>query len=811
MEDYMQANTNKTDVFHIAESIIFAIRKLLTIQKHTMMKKKITALLVGIFALVASGHAQSLAVTFTATPSIICPGDTVNFTNSTINYPKSWTWYMPGSSISYWIDTIAPGNPPPVTYRFPGTYYVTCVVKNVGGYDSVTIQNCVIVKPSPTAVIMPPSGGICDTSAKGKALDTVFFSLIDTTRGNKYLWAPDTKFDSLTCQTCNHPAAFPTTFPTTTVVYTLTIVGLDGCKAYDYDTVTVGHIVAKISGRDSICTGYSDTLIASGGSTGGSNKNSKNPQTTYLWSNGATTSSIIVSPKVTTGYTVTIISGLGTCTSQSSIEVYVFPKPNFQLTFSLDSICNPGTITDVVSPGGEFPYQYYWYGPPYGLLDTSTFTVSPKVTTTYTLVVRNIGCYMDTIVKVKVNNPPSVYFTGPNDLCQGSEATLTAHGGLQYHWDNGKTTSSINITAVVTKTYTVQVRSGMCFKDTSFTVNVDTMPTFKFKGDTSICQGQSTTIYAYNPKAYGYQYLWNTGATNDNIVTGQLFGSQVYYLTIDKGACSKDSSTITVKVYPPPRPSLYPIDTIVCEYDSVPLTATGGNYFVWTPDPGSLNHYLAYPSNDTDINKAAPPVTTVYKVKVCTWGCCTGDTGEPKSPTATVNIIPSVQGYSVCCSETVSGGTPVQLNATYDSGPYYIEGWSPSTGLSCVTCANPTATDFVTTTYVVTFADDNGCTVKDSVTIDILNCNVFVPDVFSPNGDGVNDYLYVRSECIKNMDFSVFDRWGNKIFETQDQNAPWDGTYKGKKMEAGTYMWYLTALLSDGTHVTKSGNVTIVR
>jgi len=807
MKAYSQANTNKTGVFHIVESIIFAIRKDFIKQTHRMMKKKITALLIGIFTMVISGYAQTLSVTFTATPSVICPGDTVRFTNTTINYPHSWTWYIPGSSIPYWYDTIPQGNPPPVTYKYPGTYYVTCAVKNVGGYDSVTVQNCVIVKPAPTALIMPPSGGICDTSPKGKALDTVFFSLIDTTRGNRYAWAPS---NSLTCATCKNPGAFPSSIPTTTVVYTLSIVGLDGCKAFAYDTVTLGKIVAKITGKDSICTGYSDTLTASGGSTGGSNKNSKNPQTTYLWSNGATTASIVVSPKITTSYTVTIISGVNTCTSQDSVTVYVFPKPIYKLTFYRDSICNPGSITDFASPGGEFPYQYFWYGPPYGGIDTSAFTIASQgpgsYTLTYTLVVKNIGCYFDTIVKVKVNSPPSVYFTGPTDLCKGSQATITAYGGLRYHWDNGATTSSINITGVVTKTFTVQVGAGQCFKDTSFTVHVDTMPTFKFKGDTSICQGQSSTIFAYNPKAYGYQYLWNTGGTLDSIVTGPLLGSQSYYLTISKGACSKDSSEITVKVYPRPNPHQHPDSITVCQYDSVALVATGGNYYTWAPKPMGLNHYLFY--GDTDRNKAAPPPgTTKYFVRTCTWGCCDTDT-------LVLNVIAGVASYSVCCNATVSSGTPVQLNATYATGSSYyaVEGWYPPTGLSCTNCPNPIATVDSTTKYIVTFINTfTGCTVEDSITIDILNCNVFVPNVFSPNADGVNDYLYVRSLCVKSMDFSVFDRWGNKLFETQHQSQPWDGTYKGKKMEVGTYMWYLTALLSDGTHVTKSGDVTLVR
>ena len=187
----------KTKCLMLHNLIIFAIHKFSTKQKDSMMKKKITILLVGIFALVINTYAQhklsiSPTVTFTATPSVICPGDTVAFTNTATFYPIYWTWYMPGSTLPKFTNFNPPGNPPTVKYNYPGTYYVTCVVVNSDGRDSVTVQNCVIVKPLPTALIMPPSGGICDTAPKGKVLDTVFFSLVDTTRGNFYAWAPPT-------------------------------------------------------------------------------------------------------------------------------------------------------------------------------------------------------------------------------------------------------------------------------------------------------------------------------------------------------------------------------------------------------------------------------------------------------------------------------------------------------------------------------------------------------------------------------------------------------------------------------------------
>ncbi len=304
---------------------------------------KSTLLLTVLLAITLNVSAQAPTVTFTATPSIVCAGGSVTFTNTSTNSPLIWTWYLPGSNLPVFNTFTPPGNPPPVVYKHPGIYYVTCVVKNNSGADSVTVQYCVRVSPIPSAIIMPPSGGICDTSPKGKPLDTVFFSLVDTSQYNIYSWAPS---KGLSCTACEDPAAFPDK----TTVYTLTIAGLNGCIAKEYDTVTVGYINAKITGMDTMCRWSSDTLIASGGSSGGSNKYSKNPISSYLWSTGETTSAIVVSPSVTTSYSLAIVSGSWPCTSVSQITVVVVNCP-----LGVPVISENGTIKVYPNPSnGQF-------------------------------------------------------------------------------------------------------------------------------------------------------------------------------------------------------------------------------------------------------------------------------------------------------------------------------------------------------------------------------------------------------------------------------------------------------------------------
>ena len=89
--------------------------------------------------------------------------------------------------------------------------------------------------------------------------------------------------------------------------------------------------------------------------------------------------------------------------------------------------------------------------------------------------------------------------------------------------------------------------------------------------------------------------------------------------------------------------------------------------------------------------------------------------------------------------------------------------------------------------------------------------DIFVPNAFSPDGDGQNDILYVRGNCIKNLLFAIYDRWGEKVFDTNDITKGWDGKYNGKQMNAAVFVYYLSATLTNDKQVIQKGNVTLVR
>jgi gliding motility-associated-like protein len=162
---------------------------------------------------------------------------------------------------------------------------------------------------------------------------------------------------------------------------------------------------------------------------------------------------------------------------------------------------------------------------------------------------------------------------------------------------------------------------------------------------------------------------------------------------------------------------------------------------------------------------------------------------------------------SVCCNTTITYGNTVSLSASGDA----TYQWFPSATLSCDTCANVTAFPLKTTTYYVSAVTDSGCRSTQWVTINVECGDVFVPNAFSPNGDGQNDVLFAYGPCIKSMDFMVFDRWGNMMFETENINEGWDGRYHGLPMNSGTYAYVLNTVMVDDSVIQKKGSVELLR
>lgn len=135
-----------------------------------------------------------------------------------------------------------------------------------------------------------------------------------------------------------------------------------------------------------------------------------------------------------------------------------------------------------------------------------------------------------------------------------------------------------------------------------------------------------------------------------------------------------------------------------------------------------------------------------------------------------------------------------------------------TTGINIPNCSYITACPTQTTCYYISTDWYNGCSNNDSVCVKVVKSfDIFVPSAFSPNNDGYNDYLYVRGEGIKTMDFAVYNRWGQKVFESTDQSLGWDGVFNGDPANSGVFDWYVKATLYNGKQVVQKGTTTLIR
>jgi gliding motility-associated-like protein len=165
------------------------------------------------------------------------------------------------------------------------------------------------------------------------------------------------------------------------------------------------------------------------------------------------------------------------------------------------------------------------------------------------------------------------------------------------------------------------------------------------------------------------------------------------------------------------------------------------------------------------------------------------------------------ENVSVCLGDSISIGTDEASNRQYS--------WWPKDGLSDSTAARPRAAPLNTTAYVLTVIDEYIQQTTDTIIVTVdTTCGsypVYVANIFSPNGDGNNDVLYLHSQFVKEISYKVYNRWGNLVFESSDVSHGWDGRYKNKDCPEGVYFYVAEVTFVDGNSVVKKGNVTLVR
>jgi gliding motility-associated-like protein len=310
----------------------------------------------------------------------------------------------------------------------------------------------------------------------------------------------------------------------------------------------------------------------------------------------------------------------------------------------------------------------------------------------------------------------------------------------------------------------------------------------------SLCGTPSGTITANVTTGVApYTYSLDGGTfQSTNIFTGISQGNHVITVK-DANGCTANvnasvalSNNLTLSTN---------VDTTICLGGRFTARAiSNATSFNWTPSFGL---------SATGVQN---PVITVDQTRTYSVTASLGSCTITKS--FTVTTFPGVS-VSAGADQTIIAGDQVQLQATATQGTYL---WTPSAGLSATNVLNPVAAPQSTTTYVLTTTTPQGCTGSDDVTVTVLPYCVKPMEMFSPNGDGINDlWLVTTGNCLKSAKAEVFNRYGARVYVSENYKNDWNGMYEGKPLADGTYYFVLTYQLINGKLVHLKGNVTILR
>ncbi|NOT52318.1 MAG: PKD domain-containing protein [Chitinophagaceae bacterium] len=450
--------------------------------------------------------------------------------------------------------------------------------------------------------------------------------------------------------------------------------------------------------------------------------------------------------------------------------------------------------------------SWQWYFGDGGTANTqnTSHTYSTLGTFTVKLVVFDINGCTDSITKNVIVDSASVVTNADTPICEGTSIQLNATGTSTYSWAPATGLNNANIpnpiaTPLTTTQYIVTgTNANGCSAKDSVWINVNPAPAVTTSNDTTICTAGSAQLFASG----GGTYSWSPAATLNNASAPNPVAtpaaSTLYYVTVTgANSCTKRDS-VQVNVRTAATFSISPPDD-VCRNGNIQLLASGGDLYSWTPAASLNNATIANPV-------ATPTTTTIYSVQISDTLC--NNTGN-LSTTITVLQLPVVtasRSNDIDCSISQS-----QLSANGAS----TYAWSPGATLNNPNLQNPVATPLTTTTYIVTGTDASGCSNSANVIVKVspnANGGYLMPTAFTPNGDGLNDCYGIKQwGTITELEFSIYNRWGERVFFTTDPNKCWDGTYKGIPQDSYVFVYMVKAKTTCQPEVFRKGTFALIR
>jgi gliding motility-associated-like protein len=563
---------------------------------------------------------------------------------------------------------------------------------------------------------------------------------------------------------------------------------------------------------------------------------------TYSWFNVASGGVALASgtsfttPSLTSTTTY-YLQATNSCTStpRTAVIVNVTPVPTNPTVNTTATLCSGATPTlSVQTPIAGLTYKWYSTCPSGAVLNTGTNFTTPALTATTTYYVNATNSCNSTsnCTAVTINIAPAITTPAASatSVCPNTSGTLTVQSpvaGNTYTWytsasggvpvATGTTFSTPSLST--TTTYYLQAQDA-CYTSTRTAIVVTVIPPLAAPvvNNVSACTGSTVALNVQSPVS-GATYKWYNAATGGSLVfTGQPltvitpFAAVTYYVEASD-ACSVSARTaVTITPTATTVPIVNPVT--ICAANTATLT-------IQNPLAGETYRWYTTATGGTSLTTAASyttPVlsaTTTYYVEAVNSILCTGSVRTAVTVTVIQPLAtPVVTISNVTISSILFSWSAITGASSYEVSMDNGSSWTtPSSGATGLTHQLNGLAQNQPVCIKVRAVRTPACAVSSAATLcgKTLSTEIFIPNTFTPNNDGKNDVFYVYSNGIQSMHLMVFNQWGEKIFESQNINSGWDGKYKGVMQPNGTYVYALKATLSDGTTVTRSGSISIVR
>jgi len=739
---------------------------------------------------------------FHASDTLTCPGRPIQFTSTSTGPGLTYMWDFGDGSTSVTAN-------PTHAYAANGLYSVKLVVfDQYGCTDSIIRGNYINI------VIPAANFNVSDTLGTCPPLIVNF-----TNTSQNYTTLTWDFGDGTTSNSPN-----PSHFYNTPGMYmaVLTVTGPGGCTSVKQQAITLKGPYGTFTYNP--LTGCQPLTVTFRATT--------HNRVSFIWdfsdgSTMATTDSVITHTYTIPGRYIPkmILIDNGGCTVPvMGPDTIVVHGVTAGMTFNPPIVCGTGTVQFTNTSNSDDAITAYAWDFDDGTASVSAnpshFYSTPGTYYPYLKVTTSFGC-TDSIrspTPVKIVANPQGVITKSADGCVPVTVSFSASLAVadtsamtwQWNFGNGNTSALSNPPS---QTYTVAgsypisllVTNSTGCKDTVLaTVQGFAIPVVNAGSDTLICYKTGRTLQATGADTYVWSPSTGLSCTNcaspvanpDSLKTYTVTGTTIH------GCSATDAITVSVKY---PFAMFNSRGDSLCRGSSVTMTASGAYSYSWTPTTGLNNPAAASPI-------ASPVVSTTYRVIGTDDKKCFSDTAYVP---ITVFDIPVVEAGA---DRTINVGQTTDLVPSISADVNSVI-WSPTGSIFRNDYPAASVKPNTTTTYTVEVSNAGGCKSRDNVTVYVIcnGANVFIPNTFSPNGDGVNDIFYPRGKGLFRIKTArVFSRWGEVVYEKSDftpndASAGWDGTYKGQKLNTDVYVYVIEIMCDNNTVLTYKGNIALIK